>query len=88
MYLFFTFPQIEELFERHESILTAGELASINGIRENIAASIIWSDQNANVVESWLKTNYGETSAATAISSSIVVVSFVVTVLLCQLSFN
>nr|AAP44965.1 midgut class 2 aminopeptidase N [Spodoptera exigua] len=51
--------KIDELSSRHQSILTAGELASIAGIRENIAASITWNTDNAAIVEDWLQDNYG-----------------------------
>lgn len=74
------YKKIDELFDRHQSILTAGELASISGIRENIQASITWSKQNAEVVESWLTENYGASSAPTLVSGLIVLISVIVTI--------
>nr|AAD31184.1 aminopeptidase N 2 [Lymantria dispar] len=71
--------KVDELYSRHESIFTAGELASIAGIRENIAASITWSNENANTVEDWLFENYGSGVAALT-SSLIILISVFVTI--------
>ncbi|XP_073943307.1 aminopeptidase N-like [Choristoneura fumiferana] len=63
--------KIDELVSRHQAILTAGEVASIAAIRENIAASITWSDQNFALVDSWLRLNFR--SNANALTSSFLV---------------
>ncbi|XP_073942543.1 aminopeptidase N-like [Choristoneura fumiferana] len=63
--------KIDELVSRHQAILTAGEVASIAAIRENIAASITWSDQNFALVDSWLRINFR--SNANALTSSFLV---------------
>ncbi|KAJ8733116.1 hypothetical protein PYW08_001414 [Mythimna loreyi] len=74
------YKKIDEFFDLHQGIFTAGELASISGIRENIQASITWSKQNADVVESWLTDNYGSSSAPALVSSLIVLISIMVTI--------
>ncbi|CAH1647281.1 unnamed protein product [Spodoptera littoralis] len=51
--------KIDELHSRHQAIFTAGELASIAGIRENIAASITWNNEYAAIVEDWFQDNFG-----------------------------
>lgn len=43
----------------HAGILTAGEMASIVGIRENIAASLTWTRDHYAAVDHWLRTNGG-----------------------------
>ncbi|KAH9643209.1 hypothetical protein HF086_012871 [Spodoptera exigua] len=88
--------KIDELSSRHQSILTAGELASIAGIRENIAASITWNTDNAAIVEDWLQDNYGnggdddigsgeepddeDNGSPALLSGFVILISFVVTV--------
>ncbi|KAJ0178635.1 hypothetical protein K1T71_005410 [Dendrolimus kikuchii] len=56
--------KIDELIRRHQNIFTAGEQASIAAIRENIAASITWNENNARVVEACLpvKIDYKDSS--------------------------
>nr|WAK99412.1 aminopeptidase N 2 [Spodoptera frugiperda] len=54
--------KIDELHTRHQAIFTAGELASIAGIRDNIAASITWNNEYAQVVDDWFQDNYGDGS--------------------------
>ncbi|CAH2070902.1 unnamed protein product, partial [Iphiclides podalirius] len=63
--------KIDTFFNRHQSIFTAGELAAIAAIRENIAASIAWSEQNYNTVNSWLIENFR--SGANALTCSLLV---------------
>ncbi|KAG6458903.1 aminopeptidase N [Manduca sexta] len=65
--------KIDELVRRHESIFSAGERASIAAIRENIAASIAWSNSNAGIVENWLKENYGPPSGAKSLTAGLLV---------------
>ncbi|XP_075971880.1 aminopeptidase N-like [Anticarsia gemmatalis] len=70
--------KVDQLYNTHQAIFTAGELASIAAIRENIAASIYWTNENAATVEAWLTENYGDKqedddSSATAVTSSLVV---------------
>lgn len=60
--LFVCLFQIDELHTRHQAIFTAGELASIAGIRDNIAASITWNNEYAQVVDDWFQDNYGDGS--------------------------
>nr|ASU92546.1 aminopeptidase N [Achaea janata] len=66
--------KVDELYSRHQAIFTAGELASIAAIRENIAASITWSNENAATVEDWLRQNYGDGDGdgAAAMTASLV----------------
>nr|ACF34999.1 Cry1Ab-RR resistance protein APN2 [Ostrinia furnacalis] len=63
--------KVDQLFNRHQFIFTAGELASIGAIRENIAASLTWSAEYLDTVESWLVENY--TDSASIITSSFVI---------------
>nr|ADL38969.1 aminopeptidase N2 [Diatraea saccharalis] len=63
----------------HANIFTAGELASIAAIRENIAASVSWNDQNLNNVESWINDYYYTGSASAMTASIVVLLSFFVT---------
>ncbi|CAH0725368.1 unnamed protein product, partial [Brenthis ino] len=52
--------KIDWLVSNHTAIFSAGERAAIAGIRENIVASIAWSEKNYNQVNSWLNDNYGD----------------------------
>ncbi|CAH0725367.1 unnamed protein product, partial [Brenthis ino] len=52
--------KIDWLVGNHTAIFSAGERAAIAGIRENIGASIAWSEKNYNLVNSWLNDNYGD----------------------------
>ncbi|PZC76118.1 hypothetical protein B5X24_HaOG205148 [Helicoverpa armigera] len=74
------YDQVLAFEQRYQNIFTAGELASIAGIKENIAASITWSTQNAPIVEAWLRTNYGESGATALVSGFLVLISIVVTI--------
>ncbi|GBP46433.1 Aminopeptidase N [Eumeta japonica] len=51
--------KIDNFYERYQNYFTAGEIASVAAIRENIGASQFWADRNFNVVEDWLRANYG-----------------------------
>ncbi|XP_013142058.1 PREDICTED: aminopeptidase N-like [Papilio polytes] len=66
--------KIATFITRHQSIFTAGELASIGAIQENIAASIAWSQQNYATVSSWLNENF-RSNANTITSSLLILIS-------------
>lgn len=68
--------QVNELISRHEGIFSAGELASIASIRENLEAAITWSNENFATVDEWLRDNYG--NGAVAIQSSLVLLASVI----------
>ncbi|CAH0605709.1 unnamed protein product [Chrysodeixis includens] len=72
--------KIKGFSDRYSNIFSAGELASIAGINENIAASITWSKDNAAVVEDWLRANYGSGGAPMLVSSFVVLISVFVTI--------
>ncbi|XP_060801844.1 aminopeptidase N [Amyelois transitella] len=68
--------KIQTFITRHQDIFTAGELASIAAIQENLAASITWSADNFGAVDSWLDQNFGG-NGAFAVKSSIIIVASV-----------
>ncbi|XP_041970230.1 aminopeptidase N-like [Aricia agestis] len=68
--------KIDTFVSTHQSIFTAGEAAAVAAIRENIDASVAWSDSNLETVEDWLKVNYG--SGANIVTSSLLVIISVV----------
>ncbi|XP_052740598.1 aminopeptidase N-like [Bicyclus anynana] len=70
--------KIEAFAAQHDAIFTAGERASINDIRENIGASIVWSTRNFDFVHSWLRTNYGS-NANIVTSGFLIIISIFVT---------
>ncbi|CAH2268500.1 jg396, partial [Pararge aegeria aegeria] len=70
--------KIETFATQYDSIFTAGERASINDIKENIGASIVWSTSNYEVVHSWLRVNYGS-SASILTSGFLIIISIFVT---------
>ncbi|XP_072939565.1 aminopeptidase N-like [Epargyreus clarus] len=70
--------KIDTFFNRHQSIFTAGELASIAAIRENIAASITWTNDHYDVVNTWLRDTHGS-NANIITSSFIIILSVLVT---------
>ncbi|KPJ03370.1 Aminopeptidase N [Papilio xuthus] len=71
--------KIETFISRHQSIFTAGELAAIGAIQENIAASIAWSEQNYATVSSWLNDNF-RSSANVVTSSLLILISIFIAV--------
>lgn len=71
------FFQVATFVTRHQAIFTAGELASIAAIQENIAASITWSNENSGIVDEWLRENYGS-NASGLIPGLVVLLSFAV----------
>lgn len=79
------YQQIREFTTRHQNIFTAGELAAVAAIEENISAAVTWSSQNAALVEAWLRENYGrvedEDSASTMLTASLLIVVSVITAL-------
>ncbi|XP_038223211.1 aminopeptidase N-like [Zerene cesonia] len=74
--------KIDTFVARHQAIFSAGELASIAAIRENIAASITWANNNYDSVNSWFNVNYGSNSVALT-SSFIILISFFITIWNC-----
>ncbi|CAH0407481.1 unnamed protein product [Chilo suppressalis] len=72
--------KIDDLVSRHTAVFTAGEIAAIAAIRENIAASISWSDQNLEHVESWI-INYYTDSASAMTASFLILLSMLVALL-------
>ncbi|CAK1599088.1 unnamed protein product [Parnassius mnemosyne] len=71
--------KIDTFFDRHQSIFSAGELAGIAAIRENIQASIAWSDQHYDTVYSWLNENF-RSSASILSSSLLIIISIFITI--------
>ncbi|KAM3967320.1 aminopeptidase N [Aphomia sociella] len=65
---------------RYQSVFTAGERASVAAIKENIGASIDWSNNNLASVNMWLNNNYG--NGAIALTSSLVMVLTVILAIL------
>nr|AAX39864.1 aminopeptidase N2 [Trichoplusia ni] len=72
--------KVRDFEKRYEDIFSAGEIAAIAGINENIAASVTWTKDNAAVVEAWLRSNYGSSGAPMLVSSLIVLISAFVTI--------
>ncbi|XP_050667558.1 aminopeptidase N-like [Leptidea sinapis] len=72
--------KIEEFERRYNNIFSAGERASVAAIKENIAASITWSENYYNQVNTWLNTNYGS-SASTIGCSLVLLVSVILTII-------
>ncbi|VVD01646.1 unnamed protein product [Leptidea sinapis] len=72
--------KIEEFERRYNNIFSAGERASVAAIKENIAASITWSENYYNQVNTWLNTNYGS-SASTIGCSLVLLVSVFLTII-------
>ncbi|XP_045494019.1 aminopeptidase N-like [Colias croceus] len=71
--------KMDTFVARHRAIFTAGELASVAAIRENIAASITWANNNYDSVNSWFNVNYGSNSVALT-SGFIILISFFITI--------
>lgn len=70
---------------RHGSIFSAGEIAAIAGIRENVRGSIAWNENNYNLVNSWLDDYFegdddGGNSAHGLASSFIIIISIFATI--------
>lgn len=72
--------QINTFAGRYEYIFTAGEIAAIAGIRENIDASVIWSQANYNIVNDWLSVQYNENGTNAITSSFLIIISLFVTI--------
>ncbi|CAG4917258.1 unnamed protein product [Colias eurytheme] len=71
--------KMDTFVARHQAIFTAGELASVAAIRENIAASITWANNNYDSVNSWFNVNYGSNSVALT-SGFIILISLFITI--------
>ncbi|KAJ2952371.1 hypothetical protein O0L34_g4655 [Tuta absoluta] len=67
--------KINQFEARYTSIFSAGELAAVAAIKENIDASITWTNKNLATVDAWLQANYGESEpdSANAVTSTLVV---------------
>ncbi|KAI5638669.1 peptidase family m1 domain-containing protein [Phthorimaea operculella] len=67
--------KMDQFEARHGAIFSAGEMAAVAAIRENIGASITWTNENLATVAAWLQENYGdsEPDSANAVTSSLVV---------------
>lgn len=66
---------MDEFESRHASIFTAAEIAGVNAIRTNIAASITWSENNLQIVDTWLKDNFGDTDGASTVTGSLLLLA-------------
>ncbi|XP_053604249.1 aminopeptidase N-like [Plodia interpunctella] len=63
--------KMQTFIERHNANFTAGELASIAAIEENLSAAINWMSLNFEDVDNWLDQNYGTGSGAMTLNSSL-----------------
>ncbi|KAG7308130.1 DNA-(apurinic or apyrimidinic site) lyase [Plutella xylostella] len=72
--------KIDEFSNKYANVFTAGEMASVAAIKENIAASITWNSQNAATVEAWLRKNFGTDGASTVSASITIIISAMVTI--------
>ncbi|XP_050343242.1 aminopeptidase N-like [Nymphalis io] len=70
--------KIDTFASRYNNIFSAAERASVAAIRENIAASITWTNNNYNMVNNWLNVNYGS-NANILTSSFLIIISIFVT---------
>ncbi|XP_026755770.2 aminopeptidase N-like [Galleria mellonella] len=72
--------KIQTFESRYDHIFSAGERASVAAIKENIGASIAWSEDNLPSVNLWLDDNYG--NSAVIFTSNVVMMLLVVLAIL------
>ncbi|CAK1546283.1 unnamed protein product [Leptosia nina] len=72
--------KINTFVSRYQNIFSASELAAVGSIRENLASSIAWSQNNYQTVRNWFDAYY-RSSAIAVTSSFIIFISFLVTII-------